>query len=175
MAPKEAVAHAEESDASDDDVGLLWVSKKQLEEVTKALADKKAVPKEKVQKLIEADDIADDEKMIPVDMSEAAGIEDIENAIDKMGAEKVAQIFVDGRKTFLENLAKVPEDAKADFQQEMTGAEYKKMMEDETKAYEAALLAEEGEMGESEMGDFEEDAEEDGEAAPPAAKKAKTG
>merc|ERR1712185_220222 len=97
---------------------------------------------------------------------EAGEIEDIENAIESMGAAKVAEIFVKGRKTFLENLAKVPEEAKADFQQEMTGAEYKKMMEEETRAYEAAMLAAEGEEGEEE--ELLEEDEEEAPEEPPA-------
>jgi len=169
----------EEPDASEDDEddsedeegsGLLWVPKALIEEITEALEKKTGVSKEKVTQLIEADDPPDDAVMVPCDMADAEDIEDVENIVDTMGAEKVAELFVQGRKKFLDALKSMPDAARDNVKQEMTGAEYKTMMEEETSA---CLQA----MEEAESEEEEEDGEEedDDEVAPePATKKAKT-
>merc|ERR1719230_948185 len=100
MAPpsQEVVETAEDASDADSDIGagLLWVPKKLLEEVTGALEKKEPVSLETVKQLVEADDIPDDAVLVPVDTSDAADAEDVENIIETLGAEKVAQIFVNG-------------------------------------------------------------------------------
>merc|ERR1719440_100949 len=64
-----------------------------------------------VKELIEADELADDAVMVPVDMREATDI-DPEQLIEKMGKEKAAELFVNARKRFLEGLQSMPEEAR---------------------------------------------------------------
>uniref|UniRef100_A0A7S1RNN6 Uncharacterized protein n=1 Tax=Alexandrium catenella TaxID=2925 RepID=A0A7S1RNN6_ALECA len=177
MAPKadapkkvDPVEEGDDDDSSDEGMaGLIWVPKAILETVSAKLEKKEEVSKEAVEQLIEVDDPADDVVMVPVDLSDAAEIEDEDNLLEKLGAAKVAELFVQGRKKFLESLTAMPAEAKEKVRQEMTGAEYKKMLEE--------LGDLEG--GESELDEDdeeEEDGDDDGEeqAEEPPAKKTKT-
>jgi len=154
MAVQEPVVEEPEDDEDEDsseEGGLLWVPKALIEEISEALEKKTAVTKEKV----------------PCDMSDAAEVEDVVNIVDTLGPEKVAEMFVNGRKKFLEGLQSLPAEAKENIKQEMSGQEYKAMMEAE-----AAMLME-GE--ESDMEEDDEEEEDDDEAVPePASKKAKS-
>jgi len=133
--------------------------------VSKAIEDKAEVSKDDVEKLIDSDEVDDDAVMVPCDMSEAADVEDIDNLLETMGASKVAEIFVKARKKFQDNLQSMPEADRDKMPQQMTGAEYKQMMEEEMDAYAEALGME---CGESEL------EEEDEEVAEPPSKKAKS-
>eukprot|EP00931_Biecheleriopsis_adriatica_P110702 TRINITY_DN84_c0_g1_i2.p1 TRINITY_DN84_c0_g1~~TRINITY_DN84_c0_g1_i2.p1 ORF type:complete len:135 (+),score=62.09 TRINITY_DN84_c0_g1_i2:50-454(+) len=127
------MAPGPEEEVDEEEVGaegLLWVSKDLIEKVSKAIEDKKEVSKDDVEKLIDSDEIADDALMVPCDMSVAADVEDIDSLIETEGASKAAEIFVKARKKFQESLQGMPEADKAKIQQEMTGAEYKQMMEE---------------------------------------------
>jgi hypothetical protein len=174
-AVEEPDASEDEDDSEDEEgSGLLWVPKALIEEITEALEKKTGVSKEKVTQLIEADDPPDDAVMVPCDMADAEDIEDVENIVDAMGAEKVAELFVKGRNKFLDALKSMPDAARDNVKQEMTGAEYKKMMEDETAACLQAMEeaeSEEEEDGEEEEGEDEVAPEPDPE---PPTKKAKT-
>eukprot|EP00928_Gymnodinium_smaydae_P063179 TRINITY_DN46845_c0_g1_i1.p2 TRINITY_DN46845_c0_g1~~TRINITY_DN46845_c0_g1_i1.p2 ORF type:complete len:188 (+),score=81.28 TRINITY_DN46845_c0_g1_i1:69-566(+) len=148
--------------------GLLWVQKPLLEEICKLVQENKDVPKEKVNALIEAEEVTDDAVMVPVDMSEAAELEDVENVVENLGPNKVAKLFAEGRKKYEEALKDMPEDVRGNMKQEITGKEYKEMMEEEREAFRQAML-EAGECAES-----EEALEEDEEDAEPQSKKQKT-
>mmetsp|Transcript_76017 Transcript_76017/g.234637 ORF Transcript_76017/g.234637 Transcript_76017/m.234637 type:complete len:171 (-) Transcript_76017:105-617(-) len=169
MAPQDkAAAEVSEDESLEEMAGLLWVPKKILEDVTAKLDKKEDIPKEMVEQLIDVDEPADDLTMVPVDVSDSAEVEDDENLIEKLGTSKAAEIFVKGRKKFLDSISGMPEEAKANIRQEMTGAEFKKMVAEEMADMEC---------GESELGEDdeeEEDGEDDAEGEEPAAKKAKT-
>eukprot|EP00408_Alexandrium_pacificum_P007529 CAMPEP_0171233824 /NCGR_PEP_ID=MMETSP0790-20130122/41117_1 /TAXON_ID=2925 /ORGANISM="Alexandrium catenella, Strain OF101" /LENGTH=173 /DNA_ID=CAMNT_0011700091 /DNA_START=68 /DNA_END=589 /DNA_ORIENTATION=+ len=172
MAPKqdEPVEEGDDDSLDDDMAGLHWVPKTVLETITAKLEKKEEISKESIEQLIEVDEPADDLAMVPVDLSDCAEIdEDDDNLIEKLGAAKVAELFVQGRKKFLESLANMPAEAKANTRQEMTGEEYKKMIEEFGDS----------ECGESELDEDdeeEEDGDEDDEeqAEEPPAKKSKT-
>merc|ERR1711920_700205 len=100
--------------------------------------------------------------MVPCDMSDTQDVEEPENLVERLGANKVAQMFVDARKKFLDTIAALPEEARSSVVQQITGAEYKQMMEEEAANF---LNSMEGmECGESEEGDDDE-AEDDDEPA----------
>eukprot|EP00413_Alexandrium_margalefii_P043890 CAMPEP_0204590152 /NCGR_PEP_ID=MMETSP0661-20131031/49628_1 /ASSEMBLY_ACC=CAM_ASM_000606 /TAXON_ID=109239 /ORGANISM="Alexandrium margalefi, Strain AMGDE01CS-322" /LENGTH=174 /DNA_ID=CAMNT_0051600161 /DNA_START=42 /DNA_END=566 /DNA_ORIENTATION=- len=173
MAPKqdEPVVESDGDDSLEGMDDLVWVQKKVLEDVSAKLEKKEDISKELVGQLITSDDPADDAVMVPVDLSDSNEIEDEENLIDKLGPAKVAEIFVKGRKKFTDSFASMPEEAKSSIPQEMTGAEYKKMVEEQDDL----------ECGESELGeddeeeeDGDDDDDDDGKAEEPAKKKAKT-
>jgi len=175
MAPNtEEVANAEVdglSDAASEGVeSLLWVPKATLESVMSAIEKKETVSKESVEILIEAGDLADDAVMVPVDMSDIAEMEDVENMIETLGANKVAEVFIQGRKKFLENMEALPEEERTKFTQELSGKEYKEMMEEEMAAL--AAMGEGREGAEEEIGEPDEVIEPSQEE--PAAKKQKT-
>mmetsp|Transcript_69124 Transcript_69124/g.202407 ORF Transcript_69124/g.202407 Transcript_69124/m.202407 type:complete len:172 (-) Transcript_69124:106-621(-) len=170
MAPKQdEPVEQSDDDSLDGMAGLMWVPKKVLEDVTAKLEKKEDIPKKMVEQLIEVDDAADDLAMVPVDISDCTEIEDEDNLIEKLGTAKAAEIFVKGRKKFVDSLASMSEEAKSNIRQEMTGAEYKKMVEEEMADLEC---------GESELGEDDEEeedgSEEEDEAAEPAKKKSKT-
>mmetsp|Transcript_8246 Transcript_8246/g.13483 ORF Transcript_8246/g.13483 Transcript_8246/m.13483 type:complete len:106 (-) Transcript_8246:10-327(-) len=81
--------------------------------------------------------------------------------IDRLGPNKVAELLVNGRKKFVDNLQSMPEDARANVEQELSGAQYKERMEE---AMGRALAEDEGEeeecIDEGEEEDLQIDAEE---------------
>merc|ERR1711924_410782 len=115
-----------------------------LEEVQGLLDSKKDVPKEKVEQLI-SPDVKDDDVMVCVDLSDMPTV-DAENVIDSLGVPKAAALFTEGRAKFLANLASLPEEDRKNMRQEMSGAEYQEMLEEEANVY--RLMMGEGEEGE---------------------------
>eukprot|EP00931_Biecheleriopsis_adriatica_P080119 TRINITY_DN53472_c0_g1_i1.p1 TRINITY_DN53472_c0_g1~~TRINITY_DN53472_c0_g1_i1.p1 ORF type:complete len:168 (-),score=77.48 TRINITY_DN53472_c0_g1_i1:40-543(-) len=164
MAPGPEEEELDNEELGADEETLLWVSKPLIEKISKAVADKTEVSKEDVTQLLNADDIADDAVMVPCDMSDSADIEDVDNLIETMGASKVAEIFVSAHKKYADSLQSMTEEDRANMPQEMTGAEYKQMMEEEAEAL-AAAEAMGLECGESELEDVDDEVEE-----PPAKK-----
>jgi len=165
MAPAPQVEEEEvASDAEQSEVveGLLWVPKAIIETVMSAVEKKEEVSTETVKQLIEADDVAEDAVMVPVDMSDCADIEDIDNIIETLGAKKVAETFAAGRKKFLDGLQSLSEEDRANVTQELSGKDYKEMMDEELRAFEEAMAMEEQmECGESENEEGDEEIDEE--------------
>ncbi|CAK0834911.1 unnamed protein product, partial [Prorocentrum cordatum] len=63
-AVEEPDASEDDDDSEDEGSGLLWVPKALIEEIMEALEKKTGVSKEKVTKIIEADDPPDDTVMV---------------------------------------------------------------------------------------------------------------
>eukprot|EP00930_Biecheleria_cincta_P058235 TRINITY_DN44091_c0_g1_i1.p1 TRINITY_DN44091_c0_g1~~TRINITY_DN44091_c0_g1_i1.p1 ORF type:complete len:192 (-),score=55.75 TRINITY_DN44091_c0_g1_i1:262-774(-) len=169
MAPGPAEI-AQEANPLEDGL-VLWVPKTLMEKVSAAIEKKQDVSKEDVEKLMDSEDIADDVVMVPVDMTATAEIDDLAEQLETLGPNKLAEIFVKARKSFLDDLQTKPEAERENIQQEMSGAEYKEMMQAELDALEGM----EGmECGESELEDEDLVDSEVEDADEPAAKKAKT-
>eukprot|EP00933_Yihiella_yeosuensis_P006854 TRINITY_DN111677_c0_g1_i1.p1 TRINITY_DN111677_c0_g1~~TRINITY_DN111677_c0_g1_i1.p1 ORF type:complete len:178 (+),score=69.95 TRINITY_DN111677_c0_g1_i1:80-613(+) len=176
MAPAEPIEHEEDSDdLSEGGPGLVWVKKTALESLKEALEKNADITKEKVIELVDPDAVSDDALVVPCDMSGIDSIEEVQEwmmsehlaaGLEEVGVKKVAECFVKAHKQFTEAFQSMSEEEKASVKQEMTGAEYKEMLEEEMEMFAGSM---EGmEMGESE-------AEEDDEAVEEApAKKIKT-
>lgn len=163
-----AAFHCGDSSSDEGDVPLLWVLKATLDEVSTTVEKGDNVSKEKIDELIDPDEVADDAVLIPLDMSEAA-IADLDDLVSQRGATEVAKLLVHARKLFVSNLEAMSEEDRASVPQELSGADYKQMMEEEMA--EAAAAAEEGE--EEELGSADEAVEEEADEEP-ATKKQKT-
>jgi len=116
--------------------------------------------------LTEAKDCGDDDKMIPIDMGEA-DYEDFADMIEKIGAKKTVEAFIEARERLVKANESLPEEDRAE---EMTVAEWKQALEDQEGEEEELFM--EGEEEELLSGDDEGEEEEGTEE--PAAKKAKT-
>merc|ERR1719356_147024 len=103
--------------------------------------------------------------MIPVDMRGVGeDFEDVEQMTEKLGPKGTAEAFVKAREYFEANK---DEEQEEDRPKEMKASEWRQILQEEDDL--------EGEEEEDDLEDEEEELEEDGEAAEPAAKKAKTG
>lgn len=149
---------------SEGDVPLLWVLKSTLEDVTKAVEEKKDVSKEQIDELIDPDEVADLALLVPLDMSEA-DIADLDDLVAAKGANEVAKLLVNARKLFAANLEAMSAEDAQSVPQELTGGEYKEMMEAEMAAA-AAENEESEEANDEDAGDEEVEAE----SEPPAKK-----
>merc|ERR1712048_618277 len=118
---------------------------------------------EDVEKLMNPEDLADEDIMIPVDMRSVEGdFENLEHMMEQLGAKGVAEEYVKARKYFEANKDGEPEEERAG---NLTFKEYHEMM----------MLNEdmEEELFEGEEEEFADD-DEEGDAEEPPEKKAKT-
>mmetsp|Transcript_105363 Transcript_105363/g.255822 ORF Transcript_105363/g.255822 Transcript_105363/m.255822 type:complete len:169 (-) Transcript_105363:382-888(-) len=152
-----------------DDGDYFYVCKRALEGVQASLKKGEEITQEAVNELAFPDDLADDEMMVPVDMTGAGGeYEDVEQMVEKLGPKGAAEAFVKAFEHFEKTKEKIPEEERP---KPMTAKEWKSVLEPDMEGEEEELEDEEEEDGLSE-GEEEED---DGEAAAePASKKAKT-
>lgn len=135
--------HGDGDSSSDVDSDVIWVLKAALNEVSNSVERGFSVSKEKIDELLDPDEVADDAVLIPLDMSEAS-LHDLDDLAEQIGATKVAELLIRAREAFLDNLEAMPVEDQEDVPQELTGADYKLMMDEEMAK--AAAEAEESEM-----------------------------
>mmetsp|Transcript_84054 Transcript_84054/g.265349 ORF Transcript_84054/g.265349 Transcript_84054/m.265349 type:complete len:171 (+) Transcript_84054:94-606(+) len=162
---KAAAEGAEDGEAERD---YFYVCQRALESVKEKLKTGDEITQDIVNDLAFPDGLADEEQMVPVDMSAAGGdFDDVEQMVEKLGPKGAAQAFVKAFEHFEKTKDQIPEDERP---KPMTAKEWKEVLaEDEMEGEEEDFL--EGEEEEMLEGEEEEDA--GGEGEPPA-KKAKT-
>mmetsp|Transcript_1972 Transcript_1972/g.4343 ORF Transcript_1972/g.4343 Transcript_1972/m.4343 type:complete len:177 (-) Transcript_1972:121-651(-) len=167
-----AAAEGATEDAENDG-DYFYVCQRALESVKEKLKKGEEITQDVVNDLAFPDGLADDEQMVPVDMSASGGeFDDVEQMVEQLGPKGAAEAFVKAFEHFEKVKDKLPEDERP---KPMTAKEWKDVLaEDEMvqEGEEEELLdeGEEEELIEDAEGEEEEDAG-DGE---PAAKKAKT-
>jgi hypothetical protein len=141
---------------------LCHVPVKQFDAVSKKLKEGSDISKKDVDLLVNWE-IADDELVTPVDMRGTKDdLDDFEPALEKLGAKRVAQCFVQAHEKFEANKDKLPEQKR----RPITAKVYREIYEQEEEEEEHVSSAEEDADDES-----DDDAEEPDE---PASKKIKT-
>eukprot|EP00931_Biecheleriopsis_adriatica_P022390 TRINITY_DN14400_c0_g1_i1.p1 TRINITY_DN14400_c0_g1~~TRINITY_DN14400_c0_g1_i1.p1 ORF type:complete len:165 (-),score=54.49 TRINITY_DN14400_c0_g1_i1:264-758(-) len=155
-----------ESTACSGTTPLMWVVEKTLEEVRQLVEQKVEVSKEKLEELVDPDEVADAATLVPLDTGDFV-IEDLDDLIEAQGAAKVATMLISARKTFLDNIAAMQPAERDEVQQTLTGREYKEMMMEEMQR-----VVDGQEAGEEEQDD--EVGDEDVEPEAPPQKRQKT-
>jgi len=169
MAVEEPVAEGDISEEEAMGQDLYYVSEKALEGIKTKLKNGKKEEDIKpfMEKVMDPENVADDEMMLPVDMRGVGKeFDSIEDMVSELGLVGAAEAFVKAREYFEANKDKEPEDERP---KPMTAAEWKSALAEEDE--EDLLEGEEEELF-GEEGEEEED-EEDDEVEEPAAKKAK--
>jgi nucleolin len=174
--PKATEEVPEEDDMSDSQ-DIFYVCKKTLEALKEKLKKNEEVTQETVNELTFPENLADDEMMVPVDMSGVGDdFDDVEQMVEKLGPKGSAEAFIKAAEYFEANKDKEPEDERP---KPMTAAEWKKVLEEaDAEGEEEDGFSEEEEEEALEEAEEEEGAEEeaegDAEGGEPPAKKAKT-
>uniref|UniRef100_A0A7S2CCQ9 Uncharacterized protein n=1 Tax=Alexandrium andersonii TaxID=327968 RepID=A0A7S2CCQ9_9DINO len=154
--PPAATDAAPEKDGEGD---YFYVCEKTLKAVREKLSKGEEISQETVSSLAFPDNLADDETMVPVDMSGAGGdYDDVEDMVQQLGPKGAAEAFVKAADHFEKTKESLPEE---DRPKPMTAAEWKQVLaeeedlegeeEDDLEGDEEELL-DEGE-GEEEEGD----------------------
>uniref|UniRef100_A0A7S1LN79 Uncharacterized protein n=1 Tax=Alexandrium catenella TaxID=2925 RepID=A0A7S1LN79_ALECA len=170
--PDAEQANAAEGAAEDgeNEGDYFYVCQRALDSVKDKLKKGEEITQEIVNDLAFPDGLADEEQMVPVDMSASGGdFDDVEQMVEQLGPKGAAEAFVKAFEHFEKIKETIPEDERP---KPMTAKEWKAVLaEDEMEGEEEEMLeGEEEELGDGE-GEEEEGADGDGE---PAAKKAKT-
>eukprot|EP00929_Paragymnodinium_shiwhaense_P004442 TRINITY_DN105394_c0_g1_i1.p2 TRINITY_DN105394_c0_g1~~TRINITY_DN105394_c0_g1_i1.p2 ORF type:complete len:169 (-),score=73.11 TRINITY_DN105394_c0_g1_i1:218-724(-) len=162
-------------DASGDDgFSICYVRKKILDAFKESLKKGEEVKPELVKDLMGAENVDDEELMVPVDMS-GVGVEmdDPDSMMKKLGAKGVAEAFVKAEEMFEKNKEEMPEEHRP---KPITAREWMLLSQQEDGESEMDGMEAEEEESDDDAFDEEVDleAEDDAAAAEPAAKKAKT-
>eukprot|EP00927_Polykrikos_kofoidii_P042657 TRINITY_DN3669_c0_g1_i1.p2 TRINITY_DN3669_c0_g1~~TRINITY_DN3669_c0_g1_i1.p2 ORF type:complete len:170 (-),score=58.27 TRINITY_DN3669_c0_g1_i1:7-516(-) len=146
----------------DPDSALFYVHAETLVKVTKLLEEKKDLTEEMVKRMLDPEGLEDDENLLAVDMTEANKYEDGDAMLKEIGPNRSGEVFVNGRKMFLEWVEGIKKSGgdPEDFPASLTVRQYKEQL---------AL-----EEGEEEDKQEDSGSEAEGDVEEPAAKKPKT-
>jgi len=134
-----------EEEESGETPDLIFVRKRALDQVREQLTSASEVSKASVQELVQLDEVADDEVLVPVDAAVLGedALEDVDVALEKLGAQAVAEAFV-----------KAAQEAASTGAVELTAARWRQLVDAGFSDF-----GEEGEEEEECEGDEEEEAD----------------